>query len=520
MNEITPRAPADYSWMIALILLPIVLHVALLAGFAEPIPWVDDYFWYFRFLDRFQAADGFGESLRVLFTPYNNHWHIFQRLFIVPVVAFWGSVPLLGFMWLGNVLFLVFFYCFTFRKGGASDKTFLPQAAIMSWLCFQPVSSYNFFECAFFNLPVFLFVFLAIEAYANRRVEVYFWAVLATASNGNGMLVWLILGVFSLRKKEVKRPVFFVLIFALLALANRFLSRGQTELGPLSFFPLHEWILYYLQVIGSVYLPGTGAAAWWGLKTFLGGTFIGIFLFIGRDLRKGEQGRWYFLLFLLATVGLVTTTRKELNGYSALIVAHYLLFPQLLWAGILSLMIGRVAWRPRQIAWVVLPVVIISTFSYFEMLPLISGHKSIKLADAMTYQEQSKVRLYNPIQGREEYERVNLLLENAIRRGDYRPPVVKREFLPEPCVTELHSDESVSFRSELRSRMLTNRIFIEITDVHGEKTYLPAENYANGGIEWLKQKKARQVYGNFQLQFLLDPIASEDVAGCRVVAVK
>lgn len=516
--SLTIRRGVD--WNLAWILTPVVLHVLSLAYFSVNHPWIDDYFWYFGFLKKLDDAGSLGAWLDVFTASYNNHWHLIQRLVIVVTTYFSGQVPLLALMWIGNLTFLRLF----FLLGGDQPDEGPDRRAVwmipMSWLFFQPVSYYNFFECAFFNLPVLLFASLSIRSFLRKDGYIFVWAVLATFSNGNGLLIWLILLMLCLRDKNAGGAVRYGIAFTLSAVLNFTFSRASAEMGVFSLSPLGDLLLYFLQTVGWIFVPGTEGAEWWFFRTLLGCAFIAVFVWVGGTLRSDEQGRWFFMLFLLGSIGLITLIRREVNGFSAQVVAHYLIFPQLLWAILIGILVGR--WQPVSFLALVLyafiAVFVISCHVY--RLPVLSGHKATKIAEAVNYQESGKLRLYPFIQGEKEYLQVSSWMDYAVAKGYYRPVYIETVELSQECALKVGSNGEVTMTSSLPWRVLSRQLLFEIEEKGGSKVFFPTEPYMTQLSDWAIRKKSRSVSAFYNLHTIRPPVDTEQIQGCSVVMVK
>lgn len=500
-----------------LTLLPILLHFTLIALYSRNIPWIDDFYWYFDFLTKIEDAGFSWEAVRILVTSYNNHWHIVQRLILLPVVKMTGGIPVVLFTWLGNLLYLVLFYLL-FLKEQKGRITFTPRTAAAAWLFFQPVSYYNFFECAFFNLPVLLFSFLAIEAFVkpgNTGNKGIGWAVLATFSNGNGMLVWPVAMLIAATKKDWKAVARYAVIFAAFSIAYLWASHGTSGPGRFSLSPFHEIVLYFLQLTGSV---GGGLSPWWA-TTLVGVLVLGTLAVSARTILKKNPALWYFTVFLLMSIAIISLTRREVSGFSAEIVRHYLMFPQVVLAVVAC---GIAGWKkPGKVSqWTLACLaMILSLVNYGARLPEINGYFALKTANLLNYEKERKWRLYPPIQGYEEYHEVNTGTDIVISRGYYHPPALKREYLASECAIRSGADGSVAILASLPSRMLFKTIMAEVTNSSGQTVILPVDPNFDSFLSWFRRKKGARADMSYAIQHLNDRFVAGENPTCRIFAV-
>src|SRR5690606_15326754 len=123
----TLKRPANSLslYFLTFTLVPVFLHFVLLISFSQNIPWIDDYFWYFGFIEKSEMATSIAAFWKVIITPYNNHWHVVQRLIILFVTKLTGHIPMLALVWVGNLLYVCLFYFFA-SEGKSREMKLLP----------------------------------------------------------------------------------------------------------------------------------------------------------------------------------------------------------------------------------------------------------------------------------------------------------------------------------------------------------------------------------------------------------
>lgn len=501
---------------LVLLAVPILLHFLLLVGFSLNIPWIDDFYWYFEFLRKIEETKSSMDAFQVIITPYNNHWHILQRLLFVSIVNLLGSINMAYVVLVGNILFLTLFY-FLFVRKVKSHFQITNGVVAAAWLFFQPVSHYNFFECAFFNLPVLLLSFLAIRGFSDKRNIGFFWGVLATFSNGNGLLIWLVGLLIAIWHRDLRRVFQSGLTFIGFALLYVFLSKGSQGPGKFSAEPIGDMAIYFVQMCGSL-VNGLDLFNPW-LQTICGlGLIIGILAMTRRALLTNEK-LYFFMIFILMSMGIIALTRKEVNGFSAQIVNHYLMFPQLLLGCLVYFFIDNLNLRKSVKTFLLVSSIALSSLNYLVKLPDLNGHYALKIANLLNYEGQKKWRLYPLIQGNEEYRMVNRVTNIAVNNRYYIPPAFNKSFLSEPCSFKTTADGSIVLTAELKQRMLSRTIFIELTDRSNRKTYMPVDRYTSNLKDWFRVKKNRRIDETFFVNLLNEPLKSEDIIGCRILTV-
>lgn len=499
---------------------PVFVYFVLLVVFLQNIPWIDDFFWYYGFLEKVDKAASAGAFWQALFTPYNNHWHVVQRLIVLPVVKVTGQIPLTAFAWAGNLLYLVLVALFVL-EGRDSPQKITKGVVASLWLFFQPVSFYNFFECAFFNLPVLLFAFLSIRAFSKRHSIWLLWAFLATFSNGNGILVWPVLVFIAGLNRQWRTAASAGLIFFCLAAVYLFVSRGASD-GPgrLSLLPLSDLVLYFLQLVGSVDIQEIALSYWWVVRSLSGLAILSVFFWLGINLQPRDQTRWFFCLFVLMSMGIVTLTRREVHDYSAEVLSHYWMFPQLFLAGLFRILIDKPTLSGRTKTILLSAAILLALSHYVVKLPQLNGHFALKAADLLNFEAQGRLRLYPPVQGKEEYEEANSQLAYVVARGYYEPPALQVVPVSGECELRQNAGGFAVVGAELPWRMLSRLVLVEVTTKGNIKTYFPVDSPNDGLKDWYLRKKGRRVDTFLASHTLIEPLFANQMIGCRVVVVK
>jgi hypothetical protein len=505
-----------FPYRLVLLAMPILFHLGLLLYFSLNIPWIDDFYWYFGFLKKMDGSTTGLESFKNIITPYNNHWHIIQRLFFVSIIKMLGSINMAWVSFLGNALFAgLFYFLFLPRKA----KLIIPAGTIAAaWLFFQPVSHYNFFECAFFNLPVLLLSFLSIRAFSDKRNSGFFWGVLATFSNGNGLLVWPVGVLMAIWHRDWKRALQCGIIFAGFAALYLFLSKGTSGPGKFSIQPIGDLLIYFIQLCGSI---SNGVEAVSPLfQNICGFAMLAGVVFITKRALQVNEKLYFFMLFLLMSVGIIAMTRKEVDGFSAQIVNHYLLFPQLLLGCLVYFLIEEMNPKPGIKAVVIFAAIALSSVNYALKIPDLNGHHALKIANLMNYESQGKWILHPPIQGKEEYKMVNEVTHSVVAGGEYILPDFEKIYLNESCSYTGNPDGSIVVSAELNHRMLNRVILVELTHGPGLKTYMPVDPYSGTLPDWFRLKKNRRIDATLFINLLNEPFEPKSISACKLMTVR
>ena len=202
---------------VGLIVTPIVYFFLLLDAHTLNIPYTDD-FNLLETIYNFQKADNFLDRTKILFEQVNQHRFAFERIVMLVLVFFTGTVNIKTQIIIGNLFLLGILY-FLFKV--------LKREGI-SWYCFIPVPYLLFnliyFENAYWgiaaiqNTPLLFFAFLTAYCIGQESSKGFYWgiaaALLTTFTSGSGLLTWIIGGVLLLFQKRYKWLAAWVIIAA------------------------------------------------------------------------------------------------------------------------------------------------------------------------------------------------------------------------------------------------------------------------------------------------------------------
>ncbi|RAI76560.1 hypothetical protein HMF3257_24675 [Spirosoma telluris] len=91
-----------------LYLIPVFIFYSLFFYFLTNTPYIDDFSWYFNFINRFTEAHNFTDKLSVFLEPYNNHRIYVQRILIIAYFYLTGHINIAFFILVGNIFFISF----------------------------------------------------------------------------------------------------------------------------------------------------------------------------------------------------------------------------------------------------------------------------------------------------------------------------------------------------------------------------------------------------------------------------
>jgi hypothetical protein len=362
--------------------LPLGLFVYYLAAYAYNAPEADDYFAIFGFLNDFLRAETGQAKWQPLFGNIGEHRIVFGRLVYLATTWATGHVDLRWMIWLGNALYLTILVVLyrIFPTHPAKKWLFIP---VLFFVLQQQYSEVTFsaVQSSQHNV-VFLWVLLAVYCLARPGVAWLAAAVLlglvATYTNGNGMLVWLAgLGQLAFARQGPRAGAWLLASLAWGA-AHYFSLEASGQSGTWAHVGLdlgRAWP-FALRFIGSLahvsawghWLSGGLALgllalyAWWGLTGYA----------------QRNPANFGFMLFLLLSVGAITLGRSGLgyayryNIYSAFFVSTAYLAAVGEWP--------RLMHKALPISLIISAITCL--FSYFDYTEFILALRREKLANA------------------------------------------------------------------------------------------------------------------------------------------
>jgi hypothetical protein len=317
---------------------PVLAYFALLFDVSSNLPYLDDYDVILHFLNESQASESLAEQLRLVFSQHAEHRMAFLRGLALASLSLQGAVDFDLLNQLGSVgLLLLAALLFTAAgRDGASPAQRLVAFTPVPLLLFQP----QFWDCLLWptsSLANFWVVAFALGSLlladcasgAGRLAGAGALAVLATFSQGNGMLVWPLVALVLLLHGR-RRDLWLWGAAATLVLA--FYFSGYERPDPNASIPSAmrwETVAYALNLLGS-----GPAFAQPGASLALGvvGTASAVaFALFGKP--RSNLPLSLLLVFVLASIGANAVGRASLGGPNyALQSPRYQFFSCVFWA--------------------------------------------------------------------------------------------------------------------------------------------------------------------------------------------
>jgi hypothetical protein len=362
--------------------LPLSWFVYYLATYAYNAPEADDYFAIFGFLHDFFRAETWQAKWQHLFGNIGEHRIVLGRLVYLATTWASGQVDLRWMIWLGNALYLLILLVLyrVLRPHPAKPWLFIP---VLFFILQQQYSEVTFsaVQSSQHNL-VFLFALLVFYCLARPGWRPLGAAIglglVATYTNGNGMLVWLAgLGQLAGNRQWARAGAWLLASLAwgaahYLSLEAASPSGAQAHVG----LDLGRAWSFGLRFIGS--LAHVSARGPWLSGALALGLLALYAWWASTGYARRNPANFGFMLFLLLSAGAVTLGRSGLgyayryNIYSAFFVSAAYLAAVDEWPQVM-----------RKTLSISLIISIISClFSYFDYTEFIRTLRREKLANA------------------------------------------------------------------------------------------------------------------------------------------
>jgi hypothetical protein len=199
---------------LGLIIVPIVYFYLLLDAYVLNIPLTDDFNLLETIYD-LQHAPDFLSAVKSLFEQVNQHRFAFERIVMLLMVFFTGTVNIKLQIFLGNFFLLGILYLLflSFKKENISWYYFIPVPYILFNLIFFENAYWGI--AALQNTPLIFFAFLS--AYGLAKGDQKGWylglvaALLTTFTSGSGLLTLIIGVVILLFQKRFRLLLWWVI---------------------------------------------------------------------------------------------------------------------------------------------------------------------------------------------------------------------------------------------------------------------------------------------------------------------
>ena len=306
---------AKSLFYLVLICLPILIYFITVVRASINFPIMDDYDAILNFLIVYTDASTFYEKINAVFSQHNEHRIVYTKLVVLGYHKIFGAINFIPLIVIGNlslVGILVVFY--KSLKIESLDKRLLiliPVAIFLFNYRYAELSCWAMTSIQ--NIGVLFFAFLALYFLLKDNKPSMAWAIvfasLATYTSGNGILTFVTGIIVLILKKESRKSIYIFGCAFILNLATYFIGLKKVEGHPpflQSFIanPL-DFFLYPLNFLGALFYTHITVIGF-----VFGALVLAVFVFIYiKKIYESNYVLFAFLLFMLATVGVITISR-------------------------------------------------------------------------------------------------------------------------------------------------------------------------------------------------------------------
>jgi hypothetical protein len=297
---------------------------------------ISDDFALLNFMNKFIQADNFKEEIRLIFMQHNEHRIVTVKLVFLIYHKLFGTINFIHLAFFGNLAVLGIYFALIRQIPEGSDPN-KRLALITACLLFQYGSAESMIwaMASIQNYSVLLFTILTM-ALLKKDILVYFIlamssAVLATFTQGNGIIILIIGSFYMLSQKRYHHLT--IWIFVTIAAAYFYFSGYQAPVNhsdPFQFYTqIGKIILFMLAFLGSAFglsgsnypllniffLVPTAVIGLWVCLTTL-------FLFYQKKYRDGNILIW-INLFIILTSFTAAVSRIDFGLPQALVSRYH-----------------------------------------------------------------------------------------------------------------------------------------------------------------------------------------------------
>ncbi|MBV1884520.1 MAG: hypothetical protein KUG82_22965 [Pseudomonadales bacterium] len=495
---------------VLLILLAVLVYYGFVLSLSSNVPYSDDFNDILWTLISYVESDNTFDKLSTLLRQHNEHKTLIPRLIYLSHYLLFHHVNFATLIVVGNLAILGLYVGFLKQLG--NNRFIQPIAVMLAFTLFQAQTIQSMFwaMAAVSNYYVLFFAMLSLAILTHKKTYQHLVlagavGLLATFTQANGMLVfgagavYLFQNLLLERKKtqignnkvsrdsnkeSQQRLVFWLLLSALAAFAYLYnfhhTKATSSILTRISSDPL-MLVSYYLKVMGSGFAQSNPTAA------LFSGVFLlfsfGLMLFKRFHIR--HAGLFYFLIFILMSIFIITLSRTIWGDHQALAANRYRILSVNIWA--ISLLfyvdtyLQQQSQRNRLICFGILIVVIVGfVHSYYLNYPKVKRLQHTIVSDLKHWMiEEGAISSLLPFWAA--FYSTDMMTR-AIKHDIYRPDhllfenVSMKEVSAERCLDWLPSPLELGIAPISKSTSYAQSIGISLAD-----TFL-AENTFNSAF--------------------------------------
>lgn len=424
-------------------ILPVLFYGYVIFHFSTNVPFYDDFFWGFDYLETYFQKHTLLDKIKMLLMQHNQHRFIYFRAVLLSLFHLEGNLNFRDLILIGNLsLFGIFaVYASVFKRIAISWAYFLP----VPFLLFQFQFMHN--SIVSYGVPNMSIIFLAIltfyfACFASPKHSYLIWIAgfFATFSNGNGIVVFFVAIILLLLQQRFRQVIYTAIAYAIslsIYFTDFHMNSEEAKLNGNTF-------MYALRFLGAAFLTeinsisvALGIVAVAGIVIYFGYFFfklvkgkfkpvenkvllfcLGVFLFLActammtaivRAIHKVEIPDWYknYSILFITTIYLFLINFKVKPSIKWTVFGFSVLYSAGIW------------YKSAE-----------KNLSSYQLI------KSTFEADVVNFQQHQYWSFLTAQEGIEFYQRHNQQTHQFIKKGWYK--------LPETPLTGLIFDSTIA----------------------------------------------------------------------------
>lgn len=434
----------QYSVFAILLAIPVVIYYVTIYQNAYNFPYEDDLNSALSFIADYQFGElSFWEKLKLIFSQYNEHRIVFDRLIFLLDYALFGQLNFTHLIFIGNIAPLLIGYLFmkvVFRGMPLNQKLLFLLPVAYSLFSFQYWELSTWSMAALQNLYVIPFALFSLYSLCKPGRNAFILAagaaVLATYTSGNGLFTFMA-GVGILILLQAYRKLGLWLLIAAITIGCYFIGYIRPPYHPdiadSLFNHTGRAISYFFTLIGSMVGPGRAKIAllFGGLSVWVTLALLGYLWFQKKLVDHLPLVGWIAFLYLTC---LSLMASRSGMGVEQAFTPRYGIIAVMLFATQAVLAIETIPHRYGRLAMLGL-FVLVSVFFY------VSGNNQgnrRRLADR-TLQMKYNSAVYNDKPARVSLhwgnpETANVIFSDVTQKGIYQVPDLRFSDLKSPLL--------------------------------------------------------------------------------------
>lgn len=206
------------KFAILLGIIPVLFYCYVIFHFSSNVPFYDDFFWGFDYLETFVQKNTVIEKIKMLLMQHNQHRFIYFRAVLLGLFNLENNLNFKHLILVGNLSLLGIFvvYGLVFKRIKTSWAYFLPIPFLLFQyqFMFNSIVSYGVPNMSIIVLAILTFYF---ACFASPKHSYLIWIAgfFATFSNGNGIVVFFVAIILLLLQQRFRQAIYTGIAYAL-----------------------------------------------------------------------------------------------------------------------------------------------------------------------------------------------------------------------------------------------------------------------------------------------------------------